>query len=215
MLALGARALGHEADLEIGAKLTDGCVWAYASFQSGIMPESFNTAYCKDPSNCKFNATEYYEQLVPRYRRPKNTGLEPHQHARRADTTTLGYEVGEPAAPVTDPIKVQKKHPTTLEEVAQQMIDEEALPAGFTKVSDRRYILRPEAIESVFIMYDYLSIVIWICRFLTLFRQPRYRVTADTTWQDKGWRMWQNVEKATRTAFAFSAINGKCWLVNR
>lgn len=160
MLALGARALGHEADLEIGAKLTDGCVWAYASFESGIMPEGFNTAYCKDPDNCKFNTTEYYEQLVPKYRRPKNTGLQPHQHAKRVDIANLGYEE-EPETPMIDPIKVQKKHPTTLKEIAEQIIDEDALPAGFTKVTDKRYILRPEAIESVFIMYNHPSIIIW------------------------------------------------------
>lgn len=154
MLALGARALGHEADLEIGAKLTDGCVWAYASFKSGIMPESFNTAYCKDPQNCKFDATEYYEQLVPKYRRPKNTTLEPHQHSKKvvANSDDGG---GEPATPV---VRVRKSYPTTLQEIAKQMIDDEALPNGFTKITDRRYILRPEAIESVFIMYNYPSI---------------------------------------------------------
>lgn len=161
MLALGARALGHEADLEIGAKLTDGCVWAYASFESGIMPESFNTAYCKNPDNCKFNATEYYEQLVPKYRRPQNTELHPHQHAKRVNAANPGYEAGEPATPAIDLTRVQKKHPTTLKEIAEQIIDEDALPAGFTKVTDKRYILRPEAIESVFIMYDHPSIIIW------------------------------------------------------
>lgn len=153
MLALGARALNREADLEIGAKLTDGCVWAYASFKSGIMPESFDTAFCKNPNNCKFSATEYYEQLVPIYRRPRNIGLEPHQHAKRA---VPDYGRREPATRVVD---IQKSHPTTLQEVAKQMIDEEALPTGFTMVADRRYILRPEAIESVFIMYNYLRIL--------------------------------------------------------
>lgn len=153
MLALGARALGREADLEIGAKLTDGCVWAYASFKSGIMPESFDTAFCKDPNNCKFSATEYYEQLVPIYRRPGSTRREPHQHAKR---TVPDYGGRESVTRVAD---IRKPHPTTLQEVAEQMIDEESLPTGFTMVADKRYILRPEAIESVFIMYNYLRIL--------------------------------------------------------
>lgn len=160
MLALGARALGHEADLDIGAKLTDGCVWAYASFESGIMPESFNTAYCKDPDNCKFSVTEYYEQLVPKRRLPKGTGFEPHQHAKRAVPADTGLRDRNPATPVVNPDRVQKSRPTTLEGIAEQMIEEEALPTGFTRVTDKRYILRPEAIESVFIMYGHPGIVI-------------------------------------------------------
>ncbi|KAJ1331297.1 mannosyl-oligosaccharide alpha-1,2-mannosidase [Microdochium nivale] len=36
---------------------------------------------------------------------------------------------------------------------AEDMVREEALPRGFTKVGDARYLLRPEAIESVFVLY--------------------------------------------------------------
>lgn len=190
MLALGARALGREADLEVGAKLTDGCVWAYASFESGLMPESFKAAYCRDAANCKFDATEYYEQLVPKYRRPKKPApepevkpevkpeeleepevkpevkpevneevkpaAEPHQHAKRATISDAQRHVQKPATPAVNSDTVQGDYPTTLEGIAKLMIDAESLPTGFTRVMDRRYILRPEAIESVFIMYDHL-----------------------------------------------------------
>lgn len=160
MLALGARALERESDLEIGSKLTDGCVWAYASFESGIMPESFKTAYCKDAANCKFNATEYYEQLVPKYRWPKKQPVaEPHQHAKRAVIPDSEHDGRILATPVTDSTVVQEDHPT-LEDIAKQMISDENLPTGFTRVMDTRYILRPEAIESVFIMYVYSSLLL-------------------------------------------------------
>lgn len=35
----------------------------------------------------------------------------------------------------------------------EQIIKDNRLPSGFSDISDRRYILRPEAIESVFILY--------------------------------------------------------------
>jgi mannosyl-oligosaccharide alpha-1,2-mannosidase len=70
-------------------------------------------------------------------------------------------------------------------EIAHNIIKEEGLPSGFTMIGDRRYILRPEAIESVFIMY---------------------RVSADSKWQDKGWKMFQSIVKATQTEVAYSAI---------
>ncbi|CAG8955030.1 hypothetical protein HYFRA_00007044 [Hymenoscyphus fraxineus] len=62
---------------------------------------------------------------------------------------------------------------------------EERLPPGFTSIPDRRYILRPEAIESVFIMY---------------------RITGEQKWQDTAWRMFEAVERVSRTEIAAAAI---------
>lgn len=58
-------------------------------------------------------------------------------------------------------------------------------PSSFTRIKDARYLLRPEAIESVFIMY---------------------RVSGDRSWQDKGWDMFQATDKATRTEFAHASL---------
>ncbi|KAK4233537.1 endoplasmic reticulum mannosyl-oligosaccharide 1,2-alpha-mannosidase [Achaetomium macrosporum] len=52
------------------------------------------------------------------------------------------------------------------------------LPPGFTDMHARYYILRPEAIESVFVLY---------------------RVTADAALLDRGWEMWMAIDRATRT----------------
>lgn len=60
-----------------------------------------------------------------------------------------------------------------------------ALPRGFSFVRDSRYILRPEAIESIFIMY---------------------RVTGNPEWQDWAWAMFQSIVRATETRLANSAI---------
>lgn len=59
------------------------------------------------------------------------------------------------------------------------------LPYGILSSLDKKYALRPEAIESVFVMY---------------------RITGDDNWRDKGWTMFQNIVKYTRTPFGHAAI---------
>jgi mannosyl-oligosaccharide alpha-1,2-mannosidase len=60
-----------------------------------------------------------------------------------------------------------------------------ALPNGFIRVRDPRYLLRPEAIESVFYMW---------------------RITGDKVWRDAAWRMWRGIVKETETDLAFAAV---------
>lgn len=64
-------------------------------------------------------------------------------------------------------------------------IARQRLSPGFTFYADKRYILRPEAIESIFILY---------------------RVTGDAKYMDIAWEMFQSIERACRTAIASSAI---------
>lgn len=59
------------------------------------------------------------------------------------------------------------------------------LPPGFASIEDRRYILRPEAIESVFIMY---------------------RVTGEQSWQAAGWDMWTSIMRVTDTDIGNAAL---------
>lgn len=59
------------------------------------------------------------------------------------------------------------------------------LPTGFTTAKDPRYILRPEAIESVFILW---------------------RITGDPIWRETAWEMFEAVSQATSTDYANAAI---------
>ncbi|KAF6827231.1 glycosyl hydrolase family 47 [Colletotrichum plurivorum] len=59
------------------------------------------------------------------------------------------------------------------------------LKKGFSHARDPRYILRPEAIESIFLLY---------------------RMTGDREYQEIAWTMFQAVVKATETQHAHSAI---------
>lgn len=64
------------------------------------------------------------------------------------------------------------------------VIGKEHLPLGFTTAKDPRYILRPEAIESVFIMY---------------------RITGKAVWQELGWDMFTAIANGTKTAMGTHA----------
>ncbi|KAH6686816.1 family 47 glycosyl hydrolase [Plectosphaerella plurivora] len=80
----------------------------------------------------------------------------------------------------------QDPRPQSHEEFVKDKIQNESIPPGFVAITSRNYILRPEAIESVWYMY---------------------RITGDTTWQDKGWRMFEAIIKATRVDVGHSAIS--------
>ena len=56
---------------------------------------------------------------------------------------------------------------------------------GFRTVDDTSYQLRPEAIESVFIMY---------------------RLTADPSWMEKGWNMFEAIIRTTKTDIAHARL---------
>ncbi|KAL2408230.1 putative mannosyl-oligosaccharide alpha-1,2-mannosidase 1B [Exophiala dermatitidis] len=58
-------------------------------------------------------------------------------------------------------------------------------PPGFLQVSDPSYKLRPEAIESVFIMW---------------------RMTGDEYWRDVGWSMFESIVQHTRSPFGHAAL---------
>ena len=68
---------------------------------------------------------------------------------------------------------------------AKARINERNLAPGFASVDDARFLLRPEAIESVFIMY---------------------RITGDTTLQDTAWRMFEAINNVTRTDLAYASL---------
>ncbi|KAI1329929.1 glycoside hydrolase family 47 protein [Xylariaceae sp. FL0255] len=68
---------------------------------------------------------------------------------------------------------------------AWELESDQTLKKGVANARDPRYLLRPEAIESVFIMY---------------------RITGDPEYQEMAWRMFKAIREATETDLAFSAI---------
>lgn len=78
-------------------------------------------------------------------------------------------------------------HNLTLEErtMAQNQIETYKFPPGFYDIQDRSYKLRPEAIESVFIMY---------------------RLTGDPTLLEAAWKMFAIIENHTRTRYGHAGL---------
>jgi mannosyl-oligosaccharide alpha-1,2-mannosidase len=156
MVGISSRIFSREEDLDVARRLTDGCVWAYNSMPSGLMPETFHLIACQvgvnapqPPEKCLYTADKWYDGIVKR-------------HVLK-DTETQ----------------------TALDR-AKDLAKQRNLFPGYTDHGDNRYILRPEAIESVFIMY---------------------RLTGDVKYQDIAWKMFQSIEAATRTSIAHAAVH--------
>lgn len=141
MLALGGQLIASQEHVGYGEKLTNGCVWAYQAFRTGVMPETFYLSKCPTLEACEWDEGKWHKSIADLH-----------------------------AASGGD---------------AASLIAEQDIPKGFAKLTDKRYILRPEAIESVFIMY---------------------RITGDKKWQDKAWTMWEAIDKLTTTELANSAV---------
>ncbi|KAI9755839.1 MAG: hypothetical protein M4579_004121 [Chaenotheca gracillima] len=311
MLALGAKIFNRPEDLELGAKLTDGCVWAYESTQTGIMPEGFTTLPCEDRSYCPWNETAYYDALDPwmdsreRQREQRDRDIEEaklpildssgfeHSEANEGNTmvkrqsqsaevdltastsdnkqgsslqgasevvekkasddqsSTAPKDSGssqgdnkseedkkkeeekkkeeakkkeeeerkkadekkkaddkkkeEEKKKADDKKKEEEKKkqdatkatstvapaftpppPPTHDEYVKSRIKDERLPPGFVNIASTKYILRPEAIESVFVLY---------------------RITGDEHWRKVGWSMFTAIQQHTRTDLGNSAID--------
>ncbi|KAI9703985.1 MAG: hypothetical protein M1820_005767 [Bogoriella megaspora] len=69
---------------------------------------------------------------------------------------------------------------------AQTIITKYHLPKGFSKIDDSRYTLRPEAIESIFVLY---------------------RLTGDADLRDRAWNMFENIIRHTKTKTAHAVLN--------
>ncbi|KAH0846955.1 hypothetical protein AYO21_02349 [Fonsecaea monophora] len=121
MFVLGGKLLSLPEHVDIGAKLTQGCIYAYNAFPTGIMPETFRMRPCQSLQECAWDET----------------------------------------------------------------MSSRSLPEGFVSVSDRSYSLRPEALESVFILY---------------------RTTGDPKLLDAAWTMFESIQAATETEHANAAI---------
>ncbi|KAJ9613194.1 hypothetical protein H2200_003135 [Cladophialophora chaetospira] len=64
-------------------------------------------------------------------------------------------------------------------------IEQLRLPKGFSAIASREYVLRPEALESVFVLY---------------------RITGDESLRDSAWAMFEAILRETRTEYGFSAV---------
>ncbi|RPA80951.1 seven-hairpin glycosidase [Ascobolus immersus RN42] len=225
MVGLGARTLAMEEDVELAKGLTEGCVWAYNSTASGLMPEEFTVGVCDSDkggsggigSDCGWDERAWLKEAYPHHFQNEREQLNA-QAARLEDELEFGersIEDDELVAMGTRPNKPTKvkrepeesqldgiigtlkklakrlpppKKPVdgrSAVEKAREQAEQDGRPKGITEVNDGRYILRPEAVESVFYLH---------------------RLTADPHWAEAGWSMFQSMIRSTRAPFGHSAI---------
>ncbi|KAJ5172899.1 CAZyme family GH47 [Penicillium capsulatum] len=230
MVAVGAKAFGVEADMDLASKLTDGCVWAYESTSSGMMPESFQLFPCPKDSSCewdeervkvesknfgglgsdksaqprngdsayaervKMNSPQGPESTSAAVPIPMPGSMNPHDNDQLYKRDT--FQVGKSAIPIAMPTGSPEKASNhenirappnqALQPLQEDHTDQTVPhPAGMVKITSPEYLLRPEAIESVFIMF---------------------RLTGDDAWRKKGWKMFEAIIKHSKTETAHAAI---------
>ncbi|OAA73590.1 class I alpha-mannosidase [Cordyceps fumosorosea ARSEF 2679] len=171
MYGLGAKIFDRPKDLETAKRLTDGCVWAYHKTPSGLMPEASLMMPCPSLERCEFDRTKWYESL------------DSSKSYRDQQISEWELQYGSVAKSGDSSVP---ERPQSHEEYVHDYVTATGLPAGFSRVLYKSYILRPEAIESVWYMY---------------------RITGDPTWMDKGWAMYEATIAATDTDLASTAVS--------
>ena len=66
MFAMAGKILGIQEDVEIGTRIAQGCVWAYNSTRTGVMPENFHVRRCPEGQSCRFDNDEEEAQGLER-----------------------------------------------------------------------------------------------------------------------------------------------------
>ncbi|KAK3940810.1 glycoside hydrolase [Diplogelasinospora grovesii] len=164
MVGIASRIFERPDDLDVAVQITDACVWSYSSTPSGIGPEIWTFAPCglvsdsQTGEKCKWT-DQKWKDAVRQYWRPRNA--DEIEHETEADKKAADQQI-------------------------TSIIEGRRLPPGFIDIPDKKYILRPEAIESVFIMY---------------------RLTGDKQWMEKAWNMFQAIDKHTHTDIAAASLN--------
>jgi mannosyl-oligosaccharide alpha-1,2-mannosidase len=66
MIATAGKIFSKPEDIEVAEKIVKGCLWAYDSMPTGMMPETFHVVPCTDP-DCTWNETAWREAVYQRH----------------------------------------------------------------------------------------------------------------------------------------------------
>jgi mannosyl-oligosaccharide alpha-1,2-mannosidase len=143
------------------------------------------------------------EEAVPKHENRKRDAAPPAQPPAQNNpdidpsfprlSTNLAGSGSTPTTPtppsraaVTKPPIFSPSKPPSHEEYVRQRIERDKIPPGFSSIPDPRYILRPEALESMFYLY---------------------RITGDQKWREGAWKMISAILRTCETEFGYSAID--------
>ena len=88
MVGLGGKIFSNSTHVDTAEKLAQGCVWAYKTTPSGIMPENYQAIKC--PSNCQWNET-FWQEHGSFYPKGFTAVRDPRYHLRPEAIETLFY----------------------------------------------------------------------------------------------------------------------------
>jgi len=67
MFALGGRVFDNAHHVDLGATLTNSCIWAYNMFPTGIMPEVSQMVRCPNLDRCKWEEQKWFDAVLNDY----------------------------------------------------------------------------------------------------------------------------------------------------
>ncbi|CAO3629393.1 unnamed protein product [Mucor fragilis] len=156
MLAMGSKLLNRPEDMTIAKGILDTCIYMYRSSNTNLSPDVWTIDNDEFMPYSKYTFGKTKEQV-----------------------NKLGAWWNKLAGPAaTDQVEPPNTKNRTLDAVAK-------LPLGWVVSNDARYLLRPETLESLFVLY---------------------RITGDPRYQEYGWEIYQGIENYCKTPSAYASV---------
>lgn len=128
MLAMGAKTFDEPEDMEIAERLLETCVYMYRTTTTGLSPEAWSIQETEPYNPLTFNKSEVELQNMHEWWNEDDAerpiNRKNTENGKRETQYTVDYQLPPP-----------RERPTSL------------------RFGDKRYVLRPETLESIFIMY--------------------------------------------------------------
>ncbi len=75
-VGIAAKIFGRLDEMDVARKLVDGCIWAYESMPTGIMPESFHVVPCARADECQWSHDKWLSGVANRQSLASSEGSE-------------------------------------------------------------------------------------------------------------------------------------------
>lgn len=182
MVALGVRAFAPhtnvsivEEEMDVAERLTAGCVWSYKHTATGVGPERFHTGWCRRGRAAVVSGSDEKNETDWTGEQPKDCRWDRERWLDQVKEHHMQHISPQANA------EAEAQDPQRWE----HFVEERHIPEGFTEIDDPRYLLRPEAIESVFYLW---------------------RITGDPKFQEQAWAMFDAIQKEAKTDIAFASM---------
>lgn len=161
MLAMGSKTFNEPEDMNIAKGLLETCVFMYRTTKTGLSPENWWISDTEKYNPITYNKTRSeLEKMRDWWYEDDEIPKELPSIEKRQATIEKGYDVKYKLPKV-------KKRPSSL------------------FFGDERYLLRPETLESLFILY---------------------RITGDQKYQEYGWEIFEAIDKWCKTGSGYASI---------